>query len=198
VSPAGELGTVRQLAGGYSNGPLVSAAAEAGGVVMVALVTSDGNVVARRINADGTFADAGTELGNGDAPVVGIDGDGFATVAWAAVGTDPGTRKVVFRRYEPVDVRPPNTAIRSGPTRITTSTRATFRHFSSEPGSRFRCRLDRRPFRACAARVTYRGLKNGRHVFRVYAVDRAGLADPSPALRSWTVKPKRKPARHRR
>jgi Ca2+-binding RTX toxin-like protein len=59
--------------------------------------------------------------------------------------------------------------------------RIAFRFTSSEGGSRFRCRLDRQPFRACASPRVYR-IEGGRHRFRVFAIDRAGNADPTPAL----------------
>ena len=58
--------------------------------------------------------------------------------------------------------------------------RVVFAFASSEAGSRFRCRLDRRPYRACVSPRAYRvGL--GRHTFRAFAIDAAGNADPSPA-----------------
>ena len=58
---------------------------------------------------------------------------------------------------------------------------------SNEPGSSFRCRLDRGPFRPCGSPRRYRvGL--GLHVVRVVAVDTAGNPDPSPIAFHFTVR----------
>jgi hypothetical protein len=51
---------------------------------------------------------------------------------------------------------------------------ATFGFRSTEPGSTFRCKLDRQPFVACGSPRTYRGLSAGPHTFKVVAVDAAG------------------------
>lgn len=57
-----------------------------------------------------------------------------------------------------------------------------FRFSSSEPGSSFRCSLDRRPFKPCSSSRVFRKPLQGRHRLRVYAVDPAGNADPTPAV----------------
>lgn len=59
--------------------------------------------------------------------------------------------------------------------------------FSSEPGARFECKLDRRPYAACASPKTLR-LKVGKHVFRVRGIDAAGNADGTPAKASIRIK----------
>jgi hypothetical protein len=68
-----------------------------------------------------------------------------------------------------------------------------FKFRSSEPGSTFRCKLDRRPFTACGSSMRFKYLKpGGWHVLRVAAVDMAGNKDPTPAVaRFWT--PRRSP-----
>jgi Ca2+-binding RTX toxin-like protein len=63
----------------------------------------------------------------------------------------------------------------------------TFAFGASEPGARFRCRLDRQPFRPCRSPRTYRA-SLGRHVFRIFAIDAAGNRDPSPALFRFRVR----------
>jgi hypothetical protein len=63
--------------------------------------------------------------------------------------------------------------------------------FSSEPGARFECKLDRRPYAACSSPRALK-LKVGKHVFRVRAVDAAGNADESPA--KAVIRVKLKPA----
>jgi hypothetical protein len=67
--------------------------------------------------------------------------------------------------------------------------RATFRFGSTEPGSTFVCRIDRRTARPCHSPKSYRHLKAGKHTFSVFAVDAAGQADPTPALRKFKITP---------
>lgn len=69
--------------------------------------------------------------------------------------------------------------------------RATIR-FSGGGGAvplHFLCRLDRSSFTPCLSPKTYRGIKPGLHVIRVAAVDSNGSSDPTPAHRSFHVKP---------
>jgi Ca2+-binding RTX toxin-like protein len=62
-----------------------------------------------------------------------------------------------------------------------------FRFASSEAGSRFRCKLDRKPYRGCSSPRIYR-VRVGRHTFRIYAIDAAGNADRTPALFRFRVR----------
>jgi hypothetical protein len=64
----------------------------------------------------------------------------------------------------------------------------TIRFQSSEAGSTFLCRLDKKPFKPCASPRTYGHLRIGGHRFLVKAIDPAGNADGSPALVSFTVR----------
>ena len=50
----------------------------------------------------------------------------------------------------------------------------------------FECKLDDRPRAACASPFSTR-VKRGKHVFRVWATDEAGNADPTAAIRSFRV-----------
>ena len=69
----------------------------------------------------------------------------------------------------------------------TIATTATFSFSSSAPRSSFRCSLDGAPFSRCSSGITLSGLAPGTHRFSVYAVDRFGTADRTPAGRTWTV-----------
>lgn len=91
-----------------------------------------------------------------------------------------------------VDATPPSTTIRRGPRRRTPDRTPTFGFASSEAGSRFRCRIDRRPWFSCGSRFTSRKLKLGRHRFRVRAIDRVGNVDPTPARRRFRVVKRRR------
>jgi hypothetical protein len=53
---------------------------------------------------------------------------------------------------------------------------------SSEPGSSFRCSVDRQKFAACGARKRFARMTPGRHKLRVVAIDSAGNVDPTPAV----------------
>lgn len=86
------------------------------------------------------------------------------------------------------DTRPPNTFIHGGPRSPTRSRRASFHLASTEPGSRFQCRIDRGRWRACGQRKTYRRLKPGWHTFRARAIDKAGNVDRTAAKKRWRIR----------
>lgn len=62
-----------------------------------------------------------------------------------------------------------------------------FRFNANETGATFRCRIDRQPFRPCHSPRIYR-LGPGPHAFRVYAIDRAGNRDRSPARFEFRIR----------
>jgi hypothetical protein len=92
------------------------------------------------------------------------------------------------RRFT-VDTKPPQTKIGSGPRGTTAKQTAKFRFRSSEAGSTFKCKLDRKPFKPCRSPKTYERLKPGKHRFKVRATDRVGYRDRTPAKRSWRITP---------
>jgi hypothetical protein len=85
------------------------------------------------------------------------------------------------------DKTPPETTISGGPRGKIHSRTAKFRFVSSEAGSTFQCKLDRKPFKTCRSPKKYTRLKPGRHVFKVRAIDAAGNVDPTAAKRAFTV-----------
>lgn len=89
--------------------------------------------------------------------------------------TPPATR---FRR------RPPTLLLASAQRR-----RVVFVFTASEPNARFRCRLDRQPFKPCRSPRAYL-VSPGRHAFRVFAIDREGNRDRSPSLARFQVRPR--------
>lgn len=91
------------------------------------------------------------------------------------------------RSFE-VDTTAPNTTITGGPSGTTNDTTPTFTFKSSESGGSFRCKVDGGSFSPCSSPKTTSTLGNGSHTFSVSAVDAAGNADSSPAVRSFTVK----------
>lgn len=80
----------------------------------------------------------------------------------------------------------PNGRIGKHPRKRTTKRRAKFTFSSTEPGSRFECKLDKRRFRSCKSPFERR-LKPGRHVFRLRTIGPAGAVDPTPAVFRWKI-----------
>jgi glucose/arabinose dehydrogenase len=91
----------------------------------------------------------------------------------------------------PESAQPPQTLLHGHPASKTHARRARFTFSAKEPGASFRCKLNRAPYASCQSPARYRDLEPGRYVFRVYAVDRQGAADPTPAKFSWRVLPPR-------
>ncbi|HVD40185.1 MAG TPA: CSLREA domain-containing protein [Solirubrobacterales bacterium] len=87
----------------------------------------------------------------------------------------------------PKDKTPPDTKILKGPPKKTHKRTVKFKFASTEAGSTFQCKLDRKPFKPCASPKKYKKLKPGKHVFKVRAIDKAGNVDPTPAKRSFKV-----------
>ena len=97
----------------------------------------------------------------------------------------------------PPDLTPPRTRITAHPPGLLRPRhlprRVAFRFASSESGSRFLCRLDRRAYASCRPPRAY-AVGLGLHVFRVFAVDSAGNRDATPALFRFRL---RRTTRHR-
>jgi hypothetical protein len=86
------------------------------------------------------------------------------------------------------DTRAPQTSFTRRPKRRLAGARAQYRFASSEPGSSFRCKLDRGRFKPCRSPKRLRHLAPGRHRFRVRAIDVWGNVDPTPAQHSFKVR----------
>ena len=94
------------------------------------------------------------------------------------------------------DTYPPDTTILTGPSGAVANAAATFTFTGSDDetpaaGLRFEVRLDNAATFTPVATdsATFAGLTDGLHTFRVRAIDAAGNADPTPAVRTWTVVP---------
>jgi len=81
----------------------------------------------------------------------------------------------------------PQTKILKGPKAKSHSRAAKLKFSSSEAGSTFQCKLDRKPVKTCRSPKKYKGLKPGKHVFKVWATDAAGNKDPTPAKRKFKI-----------
>jgi hypothetical protein len=149
----------------------------------------EGSIAIDRGNSFGLAVDQRGLPRPSDFPAIGNKegGDGSDIGAFELQAPAPGPEPVRVSET-PVDAAPPNTRIVSGPPRSAYKREAKFRFASSEPQSRFECRLDKKKWRACANPFK-RSVKPGKHVFKVRAIDRFGNVDPTPARFGWRVKP---------
>jgi hypothetical protein len=83
----------------------------------------------------------------------------------------------------------PNTKIKKRPKNRSHDTSPTFRFKSTEAGSTFKCKLDRKKFHKCKSPKTYHGLDAGRHRFKVKAIDADGNVDQTPAKDRFKILP---------
>jgi len=90
----------------------------------------------------------------------------------------------------PVDPAPDTKGLK-GPKKVAKGKVASFSFASSETGSTFKCKVDKGPYKACKSpfKVKTGKLALGKHALFVFAVDRAGNVDPTPASRKFTVTP---------
>ena len=98
-------------------------------------------------------------------------------------------RDHLLARLAQVDRTPPNTVKRAGPKKRTKKRKVKFKFASTEPGSRFECKLDRERYASCRSPVK-RKVKPGKHKFLARAIDAAGNVDPTPARWKFKVKPR--------
>ena len=95
------------------------------------------------------------------------------------------------KRSFTVDTRAPQTKIAKHPKKIVRTVKAmvkvSFTFTSSEKSSRFSCKLDKKKWKSCRSRTTYK-VKSGKHTVHVRATDRAGNTDRTSAKWTWTVK----------
>lgn len=87
----------------------------------------------------------------------------------------------------PADKTAPQTKITKGPKAKTHATTVKFKFSSSEQGSSFECKLDKKKFKPCKSPKKYKKLKPGKHVFKVRAIDKAGNVDQTPAKKKFKV-----------
>ena len=109
----------------------------------------------------------------------GSDIGAFELQPLPPLGTAPST--------VPKDSTPPNTHLRSADINRIKGT-AIFKFSSSEPDSKFRCKLDRKRFKRCTSPKRYKHLKTGKHRFKAEADrDAAGNVDGSPVVKKFQI-----------
>jgi hypothetical protein len=87
------------------------------------------------------------------------------------------------------DSAAPRTRITFAPGVVTRDRTPSFRFtdVTEDPGTSFRCKLDRRRWRACQPPRKYKRLRAGRHVFRVRAIDAVGNHEPRAVKRAFRI-----------
>jgi len=65
-----------------------------------------------------------------------------------------------------------------------------FTDSTGQPGTTFRCKLDRKAWKRCASPLRLKRLGVGRHSLRILAVNGAGVATPRPVKRVFKVVPR--------
>jgi hypothetical protein len=138
----------------------------------------------------------GNNGGQTDTHALGADSPAIDTASNTAC-RNPDQRLLFRPQGKACDIgayerdQPPNTAFRSGPTGPTNDTTPTFTFESNEPGdpkNPFECLLDAATeWITCNTPLTLGPLGEGAHTLRVRAIDLTGTADPSPAVRTFTV-----------
>jgi hypothetical protein len=87
----------------------------------------------------------------------------------------------------PADTDAPDTEITKKPKKKSTKRKAKLKFESSEDGSTFECKLDKKPFKACDSPFKKKVKASKKHKFLVRAIDAAGNTDPTPAKAKWKV-----------
>ncbi|HEX2129435.1 MAG TPA: choice-of-anchor R domain-containing protein [Solirubrobacterales bacterium] len=80
----------------------------------------------------------------------------------------------------PNDVDPPETTITKHPRNRLDHSKAKFKFTSDEAGSKFECKIDRKKFKSCTSPKVVKHLDDGKHKFKVRAIDAVGNVDPTP------------------
>ena len=99
--------------------------------------------------------------------------------------------QVLTRDTDPPDTRITDTTAPgsriTGQSRNRKTSKVTFRFVSSEKGSTFSCKIDRKAWATCASPKKFKAGR-GAHTFRVRAIDAAGNVDKTPATRRFRVR----------
>ena len=81
----------------------------------------------------------------------------------------------------------PDTIIEQHPASTTSDRNATFTFASTQKDVYFKCNIDDGGWSTCSSPVTYTSLSEGRHNFKVKAVDFYGREDTTPAEFFWSI-----------
>lgn len=86
----------------------------------------------------------------------------------------------------------PHTRVTFAPASKTRTRNPVFRFTDAtgQPGTSFRCKVDRKHWKRCGSPLRLKRLNRGKHVLRVLAVNAIGVSEPAPATRRFKVVPR--------
>lgn len=86
----------------------------------------------------------------------------------------------------------PHTRITFAPASKTRNRSPVFRFTDStgQPGTKFRCKVDRHRWKGCSSPLRLKKLSRGRHTLEIKAVNAVGTFEPHPAVRRFKVVPR--------
>jgi hypothetical protein len=120
-------------------------------------------------------------------------GGGVEESGGGTIGAQPGPGETAPAPQPPTThFLTPHTRITFAPAAKTRSRNPTFRFTDAtgQPGTRFRCKIDRKSWRGCASPLRLKRLSQGRHVLAIKAVNGAGEEEPEPVKRRFKVVPR--------
>jgi hypothetical protein len=135
-----------------------------------------------RANSDGTAVDQSFIAAGGGEPCgVAVDSLASPLPATPLAPPSPTPTPVSDRRSAP------HARIVGGPGKKLSRGIAKFKFEATPAAARFECKLDGRQPARCRSPKLYRRLAPGRHLFRVWAVDGAGVKEQAPSKRRFRV-----------
>ena len=132
---------------------------------------------------DSQLAGAGIEITVGVGSTTQLSARATDTAGLSSGCSTP----ISYTQGGPADNTPPETSLEKTPKKKSGDDTPTFKAVSSEPGSTFRCKVDKKPFKACEAKTTF-DLEPGKHTVQFAAVDPAGNVDQTPAKFKFKIK----------
>ncbi len=156
-----------------------------------------GGLIIRFSNPSATYAgDNGCDSVLGGASASDTSGFFVQRAYEDANGTSPwdtqdpgdiGGFRVTTTDPPAADTDPPETTITKDAPKKTDESKVKFKFISDEPDSTFECKADKKPFKSCKSPKMVKRLDEGKHKFKVRAIDAAGNVDPSAAKDKFKV-----------
>jgi Ca2+-binding RTX toxin-like protein len=200
ITPEGNGGACQGVAGIFGNqgGFAISPDGRSAYVASISGVLDGGIVIFDRDLTSGALTPkvgtAGCITHRGTSPGGACQTGRLIAVAETAVVSPDGrnvyvgTRGIAVFDRDPGDITAADTTIGVGPAEgsATNDSTPTF-EFGSDAGATFQCHVDAGAPASCVSPFTTPALADGPHTFTVRATDASSNADPTPAVRAFTV-----------